>query len=199
MHAAAFVISIPASVLLILLADGASGKTSASIYGATLMIMFGTSAAYHRLARSEAARRRMQRLDHVGIYLLIAGTYVPMAVVVLPRAWGIPLLAIVGGGAVFGAIMKLAAFHRLTWLTHALYPIMGWAAVAAAPVLIDRLSPFQLGLVVAGGIVYSIGIPVLYLRRPDPWPHTFGYHEVWHGFVTVAAGLHFVAIATIVT
>ena len=195
-HATAFVISIPASVLLILVADGASARASAAIYGTTLMAMFGLSAAYHRLARSETARRRMQRLDHCGIYLLIAGTYVPLAIVVLPRAWGIPLLAVVAGGAVFGAIMKLAAFERLQWLTYALYPIMGWAAVVAAPALVDHLTGFQLFFVVAGGILYSIGIPILFLQRPNPWPETFGYHEIWHGFVTLAAAFHFVAVAS---
>ena len=198
MHAAAFVVSIPASILLILLADGASERTSAAIYGAKLMAMFGLSAAYHRLARTEVARRRMQKLDHVGIYLLIAGTYVPFAIVVLPRAWGLPLLAVVVSAAVFGAIMKVAAFDKISWLSYALYPIMGWAAVATAPVLVDSLTTFQLTFMVLGGLLYSIGIPVLFLQRPNPWPQTFGYHEIWHVFVTVAAAMHFVAVASIV-
>ena len=198
MHAAAFVVSIPASILLILLADGASERTSAAIYGATLTAMFGLSAAYHRLARTEVARRRMQKLDHVGIYLLIAGTYVPFAIVVLPRAWGLSLLAVVVSAAVFGAIMKVAAFDKISWLSYALYPIMGWAAVATAPVLVDSLTTFQLTFMVLGGLLYSIGIPVLFLQRPNPWPQTFGYHEIWHVFVTVAAAMHFVAVASIV-
>jgi len=198
MHAAAFVVSIPASILLILLADGASERTSAAIYGATLMAMFGLSAAYHRLARTEVARRRMQKLDHVGIYLLIAGTYVPFAIVVLPRAWGLPLLAVVVSAAVFGAIMKVTAFDKISWLSYALYPIMGWAAVATAPVLVDSLTTFQLTFMVLGGLLYSIGIPVLFLQRPNPWPQTFGYHEIWHVFVTVAAAMQFVAVASIV-
>jgi len=189
-------VSIPASIVLVLLADGPSARVSAAIYGLTLMTMFGLSAAYHRLPRTEVAKRRMQRLDHCGIYFLIAGTYVPLAVVVLPRAWGIPLLSVVAGAAVFGAIMKLAAFDRLQWMTYALYPLMGWAAVVAAPALIDHLTAFQLFFVVAGGLLYSIGIPILFLRRPNPWPDTFGYHEIWHSFVTVAAAFHFVAVAS---
>lgn len=198
MHAAAFVVSIPASTLLILLADDATKKTSAAIYGTTLIAMFGLSAAYHRLARSEVARRRMQKVDHIGIYFLIAGTYVPFAVVVLPQTWGLPLLAVVASAAVFGAILKVAAFDKIWWLSYALYPIMGWAAVATAPVLIDSLTTFQLAFMVAGGVLYSIGIPVLFLQRPNPWPRTFGYHEIWHVFVTVAAASHFVAVASIV-
>ncbi|MEL6891983.1 MAG: hemolysin III family protein [Actinomycetota bacterium] len=198
LHASAFFVSIPAATLLVLIADSAAERASAAIYGATLMIMFGTSAAYHRLARSPIARRRMQRLDHVGIYLLIAGTYVPLAIVMLPLRWGIPLLAFVGGSAVFGAIMKLVAFDRVGRMTYVLYPVMGWAAVATAPALVEHLTSWQLFFIVAGGVVYTVGIPVLFLRRPDPWPRTFGYHEVWHAFVTVAAALHFVAVASIV-
>lgn len=199
LHAVAFLASIPAGVALIALADGAAQRTAASIYAATLSIMFGTSAAYHVLAKSEVARRRMQRADHSMIFLLIAGTYVPMAIVVMPRAWGIPLLAVVGGLALVGIAMKLGGFERTQRVSYVLYPLMGWAAIAAMPVLVDHLTTTQLVLIVAGGLVYTFGIPVLVLRRPNPWPTVFGYHEVWHSFVTVAAVLHFAAVAAIVT
>lgn len=197
-HAAAFFVALPAAVTLVLIADSTAARTSAAIYGATLVIMFGTSAAYHRLARSPIARRRMQRLDHAGIYLLIAGSYVPIAVVNLPMRWAVPLLATVGGAAVFGVVMKLAAFGRLHRFTYALYPLMGWAAVASAPALVEYLTGWQLFFVVMGGVLYTVGIPVLVLRRPDPWPTVFGYHEIWHGFVTAAAAFHFAAVASIV-
>lgn len=197
-HTSAFFASVPAAVLLVLVADTTAARTTAAIYGGTLMCMFGTSAAYHRLARSPIARRRMQRLDHVGIYLLITGTYVPL-ILVLPPRWGIPLLATVGGAALFGSLLKLVAFERVNWLTYSLYPVMGWAAVATAPALVAHLTPMQLFFVVAGGVAYTVGIPVLVLRRPDPWPAVFGYHEIWHSFVTVGAMLHFVAVASIVT
>ena len=197
-HSAAFFVALPAATALVLIADSAAARTSAAIYGATLVIMFGTSAAYHRLARSEAARKRMQRLDHAGIYLLIAGSYVPIAVVSLPMGWAIPLLSVVGGAAVFGVVMKVFAFGRLHRFTYALYPLMGWAAVVTAPALVQYLTNWQLFFVVAGGVLYTIGIPILVLRRPDPWPMRFGYHEIWHGFVTVAAAFHFAAVALIV-
>lgn len=162
-----------------------------------MLLAFGTSAAYHRLAVGGRARTVMQRLDHVMIYVLIAGTYVPVCIVALPGAWGIPLLCAVGACGITGAVLKLTAFDRAVVLSHALYPLMGWAAVAVAPVLFDSLSPLQFGLILAGGVAYTLGFPVLIARRPDPWPRTFGYHEVWHSFTVVAAGLHFAAITTV--
>lgn len=197
MHAGAFFASLPAGLILVLVSEQATARVAAAIYAVSLALMFGTSAAYHRLARSDVARRRMQRLDHAGIYLLIAGTYVPVSIVIMPLSWGIPLMSVVGATAVLGIVLKLAAFHRITWLGYSLYPVMGWTAVVAAPILIERLSLLQLVLIIGGGVVYTLGIPILFLKRPDPWPRTFGYHEVWHCFVVVAAGLHFAAVATI--
>lgn len=197
MHAAVFFLSIPAGVFLVLGADSAAARAGAAIYAATLLIGFGTSAAYHRLAQSERARRIMQRLDHSAIYFLIAGTYVPLCLVALPRSWGIPLLVAITIGALTGVVLKLVAFERASTVSHALYPILGWAAILAGPALIDHLTRPQLALVVGGGLAYTVGIPVLFRRRPDPWPATFGYHEVWHVFTVVAAGLHFAAVSDV--
>lgn len=198
LHSWTFLAAIPAGVLLIVFADGAAQRTAAAVYTATLLAVFGTSAAYHRLAQSYRARRIMQRLDHSMIYLLIAGTYVPICLVALPTRWGIPLLATVGGLGVLGMVIKLVGVRSLQWLAYALYPVMGWAAVAASPALATHLSPLQLALVVAGGVAYTVGFPILLVRRPDPWPRTFGYHEVWHGFTVLAAVLHFGAVASVV-
>jgi hemolysin III len=200
MHAWTFVAAVPAGVLLVLVAERAAARTASAIYATTLLLVFGTSAAYHRLARSPRARAVMQRLDHSMIYLLIAGTYVPLCIVALPAAWGIPVLAVVGAGAAVGIVLKLAAFHRrgAHVVGSALYPILGWAALVAAPALAMHLTAMQLTLVVAGGVAYTVGFPVLLLRRPDPWPTRFGYHEVWHTCTVVAAGLHFAAVGSIV-
>jgi hemolysin III len=197
MHAGAFFLTIPAALVLILVADRAAARTAASVYSVSLLTMLGMSAAYHRLAHSDAARRRMQRLDHAGIYVLIAGTYVPMTIVAMPLSWGVPVLSVVGGAAIVGLALKVIAFERMAWLTYVLYPAMGWAVVIALPVLFDSLTGLQFALVVAGGLIYTLGIPVLVLRRPDPWPRIFGYHEVWHTFVVVAAALHFGAVASV--
>lgn len=199
MHAWAFFCAIPAALALVLHADGAAATVGAAVYSLTLLGLFGTSAAYHRLAQSMRARQVMQRLDHAMIYLLIAGTYVPLCLVALPRAWGIPLLATVGGLAVLGVVLKVVAFESAPCkvVSYSLYLVMGWAAIIAAPVLVDHLTAGQLALIVAGGIAYTIGFPVLFTRRPNPWPTTFGYHEIWHTLVVVAAGLHFAAVANV--
>ncbi len=198
LHAYTFLAAIPASVALILDADHVAGRVTAAIYAATVLALFGTSAAYHRIASSVRARRVMRRLDHAMIYLLIAGTYTPICLVALPLPWGIPVLAVVWTGAITGFVLKLAAFNQMKWLGYALYPILGWAAVVAMPVMATHMTGVELALIVAGGVVYSFGLPVLMTRRPDPWPQTFGYHEVWHACTVIAGACHFVAIGLLV-
>jgi hemolysin III len=198
LHVLAFFASIPAGVALIAIAEGTAATVGASIYAASLLLLFGTSAAYHRLAQSEYARTIMQRLDHSMIYLLIAGTYVPLCLVALPPGWGIPLLVVVAGLAFVGIVLKLAWFHGARRVSYSLYLVMGWVAIIAAPVLVDHLTAVQLSLIVAGGVAYTAGFPVLVLRRPDPWPSVFGYHEIWHSLTVVAAGLHFAAVVDVV-
>jgi hemolysin III len=197
MHSWAFFASIPAGIALIAVAQGAAGTVGAAIYSATLLLLFGTSAAYHRLAQSERARAIMQRLDHSMIYLLIAGTYVPLCLVALPPAWGIPMLAIVGTLAAVGMLLKLVFFHGARYVSYSLYIVMGWVALVATPVLVDSLTGTQLALIIAGGVAYTVGFPVLLTQRPNPWPSTFGYHEVWHLLTVVAAALHFAAVADV--
>jgi hemolysin III len=197
-HTWAFVGFIPAGAALVATAQGGAATTATAIYVAGLLAVFGTSAAYHRLAHTPRARLVMQRLDHSMIYVLIAASYVPICLVALPPRWGIPMLSVVATLGAVGIVLKLAAPARLGWLGYALYPIMGWAAVVAAPALATHLTGTQLGLIVGGGLAYTIGMPVLLTHRPDPWPRTFGYHEVWHVFTIVAALLHFGAIASLV-
>jgi len=197
-HTWAFLLAIPAGVLLILFADQPRARASAAIYIATLLAAFGTSSAYHRLAKSYRARKIMQRADHSMIYLLIAGTYVPICLVAMPLGWGVTFISIVGAMAVLGITLKMLAFKRLQWVSYALYLIMGWTAALATPLLIQHLTPLQLALIAGGGVAYTLGVPILLLRRPDPWPTTFGYHEIWHGFTVLAAALHFGAVALVV-
>ena len=198
LHSWAFFAAIPAGVVLIVLAGSAAERAAAAIYTGTLLLVFGTSASYHRLAQSLRSRRIMQRLDHSMIYLLIAGTYAPLCLIALPPAWGIPLLATVTAIGLAGIVIKLTPIRRLQGLGYALYPIMGWAAIVAAPALATSLTATQLALIIGGGIAYTIGFPVLLLKRPDPWPRSFGYHEVWHSCTVVAAALHFGAVASVV-
>jgi hemolysin III len=159
---------------------------------------FGTSAGYHRLARREHTQLIMQRLDHSMIFVLIAGSYTPVCLLGLPRAWGIPLLCVVWTFAAVGIVIKQFAFEKLKVLEYALYPILGWILVVAAPVLLRSMTATELSFLLAGGLLYTVGIPVLVRERPNPWPRTFGYHEIWHGF-TVAAGIcHFATMGLLV-
>ena len=198
MHVVAFFLAIPGGILLIVLARSAEATVAAAIYMASLLLGFGTSAGYHRLARKERTQQLMQRLDHSMIFVLIAGSYTPICLLGLPPAWGIPLLCVVWAGALTGVLVKQFAFERLRILEIALYPILGWIVVVAAPVLLDGLTTTELSLLVAGGLLYTVGIPVLVLEKPDPWPLTFGYHEIWHTFTVAAAGCHFATITLLV-
>lgn len=192
LHVLAFWSTALLGVVLVANADGASERAVAAVYVGSLLIGFGVSAIYHRVDWSPAWRDRMQRLDHAAIYLWIAGTYVPLCVLVLPASWGVPLLSAVGVGAVVGMGLQIARRGRRTG--YVLYPALGWAAIAIAPVLWGHLDPLEFWLVVGGGLAYTVGFPVLLVKRPDPAPRVFGYHEVWHSFTIVAAGLHFAAV-----
>jgi hemolysin III len=198
LHTLAFFAAIPGAVFLILRASHPAAVVAASIYSASVLIGFGTSAGYHRLARSERACRIMQRMDHSTIYLLIAGTYTPVCLLAMPRSWGIPMLSAVGAGAVLGIVTKQFGVRRFRLFELALYPALGWAAVIAAPVLVTHLRPVELLLLVAGGVLYTVGIPVLVRGRPDPWPRTFGYHEIWHACTVAAGACHFAAVGLLV-
>jgi hemolysin III len=198
MHAVMFFLAIPGGILLIIVARSAEAKVGAAIYMASLLLGFGTSAGYHRLAKEERTQELMQRLDHSMIFVLIAGSYTPICLLGLPPAWGIPILCVAWGGAVLGIVLKQVAFAKLRWLEIALYPILGWIVVAAMPALFDGLTTTELSLLFAGGLLYTVGIPVLVLEKPDPWPRTFGYHEIWHTFTVAAAGCHFATITLLV-
>jgi hemolysin III len=199
MHAVAFVVAIPAGILLILSANHASARVAAAIYMASLLLGFGTSAAYHRLAKRERTQQIMQRMDHSMIFVLIAGSYTPICLLGLPTAWGIPLLCVVWAGAFLGIAVKQFAFERWKWVEYTLYPLLGWIVVFAAPVLVHQLTTPELVLLVSGGLLYTVGIPVLVFEKPDPWPDTFGYHEIWHSFTVAAALCHFTVVLLLVT
>ena len=197
-HATAFLLSIPLGVALLLLAQPAEARAAAAIYVATLVAGFGISAAYHRLARSPAALRWMRRADHSAIYLLIAGTYTPICLLALPKAWGLPVLALVWVGAITGVVLKLTAFDRAGPMGWVLYLVLGWTAVILAPALVQHLTSVEIALIVAGGLIYTAGSIVLATGRPNPAPAVFGYHEVWHSCTVLAGLCHFASVGLIV-
>jgi hemolysin III len=197
-HAVAFVLSIPLGVALLLVARPAEARAAAAVYVATLVAGFGTSAAYHRLARGPAALRWMRRADHSAIYLLIAGTYTPICLVALPPAWGLPVLVVVWAGALGGVVLKLTAFDRCRVIGWVSYLLLGWAAIAASPALLRHLSLLEIVLIVGGGLIYTGGSIVLATGRPNPAPRVFGYHEIWHACTVIAGLCHFVTVGLVV-
>jgi hemolysin III len=193
-HSWAFLCSVPAGVALVALANGALARVAVAIYAVSLVAVFATSAAYHRLARTPTAWRRLRRLDHAMIYALIAGTFTPVCLVSLPLAWGVPLLVVMWIVAVVGIVLKGTGNERLIPFANALYFVMGWSAVIAVPVMVDRVRPTALALMAAGGVVYTLGAVVLLRRRPDPRPSVFGFHEIWHACTVVAATTHYAMV-----
>jgi hemolysin III len=180
------------------LAPSAPARLAALVYGLSLVAMFGVSALYHRPTWQPAARARMRRLDHATIFLLIAGTFTPFAVLGLEGRETTTLLCIAWGGALLGLLQALFWVHAPKPLTALLYLAMGWAISPYFGALRAALGNAPLGLLLAGGVAYSLGALVYALRRPDPFPRTFGYHEVFHALVIVASVCHFAAVLGLV-
>jgi len=198
LHQYAFFVSLASGTLLVLLATTARASVAAVIYAASVSALFGVSALYHRVTWTGPARRRMRRLDHAMIFLLIAGTYTPVGLLVLQGRLGTVVLAVVWGGAIAGIVLELAWAGAPRWLGGTVYLALGWVAVVAMPQLFARLGVTGGMLIVAGGLVYSAGAAVYALRRPDPVPAVFGYHEVFHLLVIAGVAAHFLAISLFV-
>jgi hemolysin III len=170
-------------------------SVAAAVYAASVSALFGTSALYHRITWTPPARRRLRRLDHAMIFLLIAGTYTPVGLLVLQGTLATVVLVVVWGGALAGIVLELAWARAPRRLGGTVYLALGWVAVVAMPQLFARLGVVGGLLLVAGGLVYLFGAAVYALRRPDPVPAVFGYHEVFHLLVIAEVAAHFLAIS----
>jgi hemolysin III len=159
-----------------------------AIYLLAMSGLFGVSALFHRRTWSPDARRIMRRLDHSMIFLAIAGTYTAIAGLTLTGPLRFWVLLLVWGGAAIGIVAKVFWIDAPKWLAAAAYVLVGWVALIALPQLWDALGAGGFLLLLAGGLLYSGGAAVYALRRPDPWPETFGYHEVFH-MLTIAGAL----------
>jgi hemolysin III len=169
--------------------------TAAAIYAASVSGLFGASALYHRVTWRPATRRWMRRLDHSMIFVLIAGTYTPFALLVLHGTLSNVVLAVVWGGALAGVGMKLAWVDAPKWLMAGIYVALGWVGVVTAPQVLSRAGVGALALLAVGGLLYTVGAVIYALKRPDPRPNVFGYHEIFHILVIAAAAAHYAAIA----
>ena len=198
-HQVAFFVSIPAGIALVVLAQGWVARLAALVYALSLVAVFGSSAAYHRGRWTPVALRRMKRLDHSMIFVLIAGTYTPVALLALDGSWTVVMLSIVWAGAVTGIVLKMVRIDGFRVLSNGLYIVLGWIALVAFPSMIREMQPAALTLAVVGGLLYTAGAIVFATRHPDPAPIVFGYHEVWHAFMMAAAACHFAMITILVS
>ena len=198
LHVWAFGVSVVAGIVLVAVAGATEGTEAAlavAIYALTVSLLFGTSALYHRVPWSTPARRTLiARLDHSMIFVFIAGSYTPFALLAMPERTGRTVLAIVWIGAVAGVLLKTSWIAAPRRLAVPLYIGLGWVAVFVFPDLLRHGGVATIVLLAAGGLLYTFGGIVYGLKRPDPWPAVFGFHEVFHLCTVVAAACHMVAV-----
>jgi hemolysin III len=194
-HEYAFFVSVGCGVGLILAASDGRARVAAAIYAVAVSALLGTSALYHRVTWRPAVRRWMKRLDHSMIFVLIAGTYTPVALLALHGTLSRVILIVVWAGALGGVVFKLLWIDAPKWLFAGVYVALGsvtGAIIGELPATIGWLGAAGLAL---GGLLYVLGAIVYASGRPDPVPKVFGYHEVFHALVIAAAGLHYAVIA----
>jgi len=195
LHAHAAWVAAVAAIVLIALAPTAAARVAALVYGIGLIALFTVSALYHRWPGDPRWKPWLRRMDHSTIFVFIAASYTPVGLLVLDGTVQIVVLVSVWAGALAGIVMSVAWISAPRWLQALTYLLVGWVAVLALPQLADRAGVAALVLLAVGGGLYSLGALVYALRRPDFWPRTYGFHEVFHTLVIAAAVVHFVAMA----
>jgi len=198
LHQIGFFVAIPAGGILVILARGATARVGALVYALSLMAVFASSGAYHRLKGSPRALKRMRKLDHSMIYVLIAGTYTPFSLIALRGGWRIGMMTAAWAGATVGIVLKLVKIDGLRAVAGTMYIALGWAIVPAMPQLIRELQPAAIGLLATGGVLYTVGAIMFFRKRPDPSPRVFGYHEIWHSMTLGASVCHYTAVLMLV-
>ncbi len=193
-HEIGFYAAIGLGLPLVLTAEQGRARVAALVFAGSLVGCFGASALYHRPMWTPRVRSWLARLDHAGVYLLIAGTYTPFGLLVMSEAWAVPVLSVVWSGAFLAIMLKLVWVRAPKWLSAAIGLALGWVGVVAISQLL-KVEPVGIVLVVAGGLFYSAGAIVYARRRPDPVPTVFGYHELFHVLTLAAAGCQLAAIA----
>jgi hemolysin III len=197
-HQIAFFVALLAGGALVFATQGPRAMTAILVYALSLATLFGISALYHRKNWSPNARMMMRRLDHSAIFLLIAGTYTPVCMLLLEPKVGAMLLGLVWGGAILGIAQSVLWVNAPKAVSATIYVAFGCVILPFLPQTTAALGAVRLALIAGGGILYGLGAMVYALKRPDPWPSVFGYHEIFHALVIAASIAHFVAIASVV-
>ncbi|MBI9049699.1 MAG: hemolysin III family protein [Anaerolineaceae bacterium] len=188
--------------LIVLIIKGWGDTTrviSYLIYGISLILMFSASAIYHLTSLSEKGQLLLRKMDHLSIYLLIAGTYTPICLLFFSGFWRTGLLIIIWSMALIGIIVKLFVINAPRWVTAGIYLIMGWLCIMAVGEMLRTMSPAAIAWLLIGGVLYSVGAIIYITKKLDFIPGIFGFHEIWHIFVLLAAASHWLMIAMFTT
>jgi hemolysin III len=197
LHQVAFFVSILMGTSLVAATETMVARVGAIVYAVSLSGMYATSAAFHRISWGPRAWRWMRRLDHSMIFVLIAGTYTPFALLALEPPWTTVILAVIWGGAAFGVAVRMLS-ERLSIVRQALYIVLGWIGVFVLPFGVAQLSETGLALMVGGGLCFTVGAILFWLQRPALRPQVFGYHELWHVLVVLGSLCHYGLILQLV-
>ncbi len=198
-HLAGAVAAAVGTVVLALSATGTTYVAIALIYGTAATFMFSSSALYHGFKRTEDSQTLLRRLDHLAIFVMIAGSYTPVCWIHLQGAWRWSILGTQWGLVLLGLVLKILFIGTPRWVTAAIYVFMGWIAVIPIHKLLASLSSSEISLIFGGGVAYTLGAVVYALKRPNPWPGRFGFHEIFHVAVVLGAILHYVAFFRMLT
>lgn len=198
-HWAGAILALAGLVALLIVGWDTPAKViSLTIYGLSLIAMFSASATYHMVRVKDRALEIFRKIDHSAIYLLIAGTYTPFCVNAFDGFWKWGMLTIIWSLALIGIIVKVFYIRAPRWLNAGIYLVMGWLAVSASGQMLAALPAWVLGWIIAGGVIYTLGAIVYITKIFNFKPGVFGFHEVWHIFVMLAAAAHYVAVLGVV-
>jgi hemolysin III len=194
-HLGTFPVVVAAGIVLVVLSPGGTPRVATAVFAVTAALLFGTSALYHRGRWSPRWAGILKRLDHSNIFLIIAGTYTPFAVTLLPSAQERSLLWVVWGGAILGVAFRVLWVGAPRWLYTPVYVALGWVAVFYIPEFLHHGGVGVISLIAIGGLLYTAGALVYATKRPNPSPRWFGFHEVFHVFTVAAFVVHYVAVS----
>ena len=195
-HTGVLPLAVAGGVVLVVLADGLTAKVAAAIFFSSSILLFGTSAIYHRFNWKPKAKKALKRFDHANIFVLIAGSYTPITLLALPQEKGLLLIVAIWTTALLGIGFRVFWLGAPRWLYVIIYIVMGWAAVVYLPDFIN-VNLAMMVLILVGGLMYTLGAVFYALKRPNPFPGHFGFHEIFHSFTVLAFLCHWSAVLII--
>lgn len=198
-HYASAFAALGAGIMLVIFASSPEARLATAIYAASLVNLLATSATYHIINWPPKERARMRKLDHAAIFILIAGTFTPICLLAMNAAGGKALLTLVWSGAALGTLKEFLWPRAPKFITALICVLLGWTSVPAVPRIYADYGLFTVLLMLGGGVVFTLGALAYALKRPNPAPSTFGYHEVFHTLVVIAAAMHFAMVTIVAT